>query len=66
MKIEELNTTQQRMALVFAEWQRRRLEDPDSFSDIEDPEEYGIQSVLTFEKIAEELDSEGVLPQPTT
>lgn len=61
--------THQRMAAIFNEWARRFAADPESFSEIigEDGkpvEDYGESCATYFNRIAREMDDDGLLPRP--
>jgi len=67
--LNDMNTTQQRMAAIFNEWARRYAEKPDEFSSIIGADgkpiaDYGENCARYFEWIAREMDSAGVLPKP--
>lgn len=64
-----MNTTQQRMTLIFNEWARRYAADPSSFGEILDANgrpvtDYGERCTLYFEEIARGMDAAGQLPRP--
>ena len=66
-----MNTTQQRMTAIFNEWARRYAENPDDFRSILDEDgnpvaDYGECCARYFEKIAAEMDAEGLLPTPAS
>jgi len=61
--------TKNRMAKIFNEWARRYSENPDEFDDILDEDgnpvsDYGECCALYFEKLANELDEQNILPKP--
>ena len=64
-----MNTTQQRMTLIFNEWAKRYADNPDEFGAILDADgrpviDYGQSCTLYFERIADEMDASGDLPKP--
>ena len=64
-----MNITEQRMTMIFNEWAKRYAENPDEFSDILDGDgnpvsDYGESCTRYFKKLADELDSKGILPKP--
>jgi len=63
------NITRERMTMIFNEWAKRYSESPDEFSDILDDEgnpvsDYGENCAIYFEKLANEMDNNGLLPTP--
>lgn len=64
-----MNTTQQRIAAIFNEWAKRYAENPNEFSAILDDDgnpvtDYGENCALYFERLANEMDANGLLPKP--
>lgn len=69
MKEEKMTTTQTRMMMIFNEWARRYAENPDSFKEILDEDgrpfdDYGESAMRTFNKVENEMDEAGLLPNP--
>jgi hypothetical protein len=69
--LNENNKTihEQRMILIFNEWNRRYAENPNSFDsnlnqDGTPCQSYGENCVAFLDKIAKYLDSKGILPRP--
>ena len=63
------NITKERMAKIFTEWAKRYSENPEEFSDVlnesgEPVFDYGENCVAYFEKLANEMDHNGLLPKP--
>lgn len=64
-----MNTTQQRMTAIFNEWEKRYAEKPDEFNGILDDDgnpvtDYGERCTRYFNKLADEMDADGLLPRP--
>jgi hypothetical protein len=59
------------MAAIFNEWAKRYSENPDAFGPIFDDEgkpvtDYGVRCARYFKKVADEMDSKGILPAPVS
>lgn len=65
-----MKITQQRMAMIFNEWAKRYAENPDEFASILNDDgnpaaDYGEKCARYFTKLADEIDSNGILPKPS-
>lgn len=68
MSQDDQEITRTRMSRIFNEWARRYAAAPDEFTDILDHrgqpfDDYGDEAAATFQKIANEMDAAGLLPQ---
>ena len=64
-----MTVTQMRMATIFNVWAFRYAADPTEFESVLDEkgdviQDYGKKCAIYFEKLAAELDKDGLLPKP--
>lgn len=62
--------SRKRMAMIFNEWAKRACEHPEDFEDFKDEDgnpvdDYGEACSMYFEKLADEMDSQNLLPRPS-